>query len=65
MNLSVSEFITIVAFILLGYICIYSIVERICKCIEHKAIAESYAKFNEGMVKYEQSGNAKSSKTEK
>lgn len=65
MNLSVNEFVTIVAFILLVYICIYSIVERICKCIEYKANAESYAKFNERMIKYDQSRNAESSKTEK
>lgn len=32
------------------YICAYSLVDRICKCIEHCASAKGYAKLEEAKI---------------
>ena len=32
------------------YICAYSLVDRICKCIEHCALAKGYAKLEEAKI---------------
>ena len=31
----------------IGYVCLYSLVDRIMKCIEHCATAKAYSKFRE------------------
>lgn len=33
--------------ILIVYILVYALIDRICKCIEHCAIARAYGKFKE------------------
>lgn len=44
----------IVAFFIL-YLCIFALINRVCKCIEHCATAKAYGKFRESgvMVKME------------
>lgn len=32
------------------YICVYALISRICKCIEHCATARAYSKFRENGV---------------
>ena len=32
------------------YLCIYALISRICKCIEHCATARAYSKFRENGV---------------
>lgn len=39
----------IVAFFIL-YLCIYALINRVCKCIEHCATARAYSKFRENGV---------------
>ena len=34
----------------IAYICAYSLVDRICKCIEHCASAKEYAKLEEAKI---------------
>lgn len=42
-------------FITLIYMCIYSIVDRICKCVENKHMAEAYSNYvsRSGMTRTE------------
>lgn len=44
----------IVAFFIL-YLCVFALINRVCKCIEHCATAKAYGKFREAgsMVKME------------
>ena len=37
--------LSILGFILVGYLCIYSIVNRICECVEKTSVASAYEKF--------------------
>lgn len=39
----------IVAFFIL-YLCVFALINRVCKCIEHCAIARAYSKFRENGV---------------
>lgn len=39
----------IVAFLIV-YICVHALLNRICRCIEHCAIANAYSKFRENGV---------------
>lgn len=41
------EFWNVVMIIILGYVCVYGIVNRICKAIETAAMAQSYVKYVE------------------
>ena len=48
------------AIVLIGYICVYSIIDRICKCMENRAMSNAYNTFFknfDGGVVDEQSGN--------
>lgn len=49
---------------LVAYIMIYSIVDRICKCIEECATVNGYTKCMEESIKYEQSRDQKSGEEE-
>jgi hypothetical protein len=49
---------------LVAYIMIYSIVDRICKCVEECATVNGYTKCMEESIKYEQSGDQKSGEEE-
>ena len=44
MNFTVMQLIIM---FLIGYVCLYSLVDRIMKCIEHCATAKAYSKFRE------------------
>lgn len=39
----------IVVFFIL-YLCVYALINRVCKCIEHCATARAYSKFRENGV---------------
>lgn len=39
----------IVSFFIL-YLCVYALINRVCKCIEHCATARAYSKFRENGV---------------
>ena len=34
----------IILFVVVGFICIYAIIDRICKCVEHNHVAKSFEK---------------------
>lgn len=38
-----------IAFFIL-YLCVYALISRVCKCIEHCATARAYSKFRENGV---------------
>lgn len=38
-----------IAFLVL-YVCVYALINRVCKCIEHCATARAYSKFRENGV---------------
>ena len=41
------EFWNVVMLIILGYVCVYGIVNRICKAFETAALSKSYIKYVE------------------
>ena len=44
-------FIQYVIAFLIVYLCVYSLINRVCQCIEHCATARAYSKFREnGML---------------
>lgn len=43
-------FIETLIYILLSYLCLYALISRICKCIEHCASAKGYAKLEEAKI---------------
>ena len=45
--------IQIIIMFLIGYVCLYSLLDRVMKCIEHCATARAYGRFKEtgGMIK--------------
>lgn len=43
-------FIETLICILLAYICLYALISRICKCVEHCASAKWYAKLEEDKI---------------
>lgn len=40
-------FIQYVIAFLIVYLCVYSMINRVCQCIEHCATAKAYSKFRE------------------
>ncbi len=44
------NFLQIVAAVIILYLCIYALINRVCKCIEHCATARAYSKFRENDV---------------
>lgn len=40
-------FIEVLICILLAYICVYALIARVCKCVEHCATAKAFSKFRE------------------
>ncbi len=40
-------FVQIVIAFLIVYICVYTLINRVCQCIEHCATAKAYSKFRE------------------
>lgn len=43
-------FIETLICILLAYLCLYALIARICKCIEHCASAKGYAKLEDAKI---------------
>lgn len=41
------NFLQIVVAVIILYLCIYALINRVCKCIEHCATARAYSKFRE------------------
>lgn len=46
MNITLSETIQLIILIVLVYLCVYNIVDRICKCKEKCAEYEAVVKYN-------------------
>lgn len=42
--------IQIIIMFLIGYVCLYALLDRIMKCIEHCATARAYGRFREAGV---------------
>ena len=42
--------IQIIIMFLIGYVCLYSLIGRVMKCIEHCATARSYGRFKEAGI---------------
>lgn len=42
--------IQIIIMFLIGYVCLYAMVDRVMKCIEHCATAKAYGRFKEAGV---------------
>lgn len=42
--------IQIIIMFLISYVCLYALVDRIMKCIEHCATAKAYGKFKEAGI---------------
>ena len=60
--------IQIIIMFLIGYICLYTLVARVMKCIEHCATARAYGRFREAgvMIKMDDvAGGIAKSKEEK
>ncbi len=60
--------IQIIIMFLIGYICLYTLVYRVMKCIEHCATARAYGRFREAgvMIKMDDvAGGIAKSKEEK
>ena len=43
-------FMQLIIMFLIGYICLYTLVDRVMKCIEHCATARAYGRFREAGV---------------
>lgn len=43
-------FVEILTCILLAYLCLYALIARICKCVEHCASAKGYARVEEAKI---------------
>ena len=43
--------IQIIIMFLIGYVCLYALIDRVMKCIEHCATARAYGRFREAGVK--------------
>ncbi len=52
--------IQIIIMFLIGYVCLYALVDRVMKCIEHCATAKAYGQFREAgvMTKMDELGAA-------
>lgn len=42
--------IQIIIMFLIGYVCLYSLIDRVMKCIEHCATARAYGRFKEAGI---------------
>jgi hypothetical protein len=61
-------FMQLIIMFLIGYICLYTLVDRVMKCIEHCATARAYGRFREAgvMIKMDDvAGGIAKSKEEK
>lgn len=43
-------FIETLICILLAYLCLYALIARVCKCVEHCATARAFSKFRESGI---------------
>lgn len=43
-------FIETLICILLAYLCVYALIARVCKCVEHCATARAFSKFRESGI---------------
>lgn len=41
------NYVGAISFIVAIYLCVYALINRVCKCIEHCATAKAYGKFRE------------------
>ena len=61
-------FMQLIIMFLIGYICLYTLVDRVMKCIKHCATARAYGRFREAgvMIKMDDvAGGIAKSKEEK
>lgn len=42
--------IQIIIMFLIGYVCLYALIDRVMKCIEHCATARAYGRFREAGI---------------
>lgn len=42
-----TSFLQLLLLIFMIYVCIYTLVNRVCECLEKVSIAKSFSKFNE------------------
>ena len=61
--MNIQEFISIALLILLGSICFYTLLDRVCKCIEYCALTRSCTSGLEGLAN-EQGGDETSLEVE-
>lgn len=61
--MNIQEFIPIALLIFLGSICFYTLLDRVCKCIEYCALTKSCTSGLEGLVN-EQGGDETSLEVE-
>jgi len=40
-------FLQYLIIMVMGYLCLYSLISRICQCVEHCATAKAYGKYQE------------------
>ena len=59
------ELLKISLLIMLVYLCIYGVTNRICRCFEHCATAKSYEKFVENAEKTRENLSKNDKKEEK
>ena len=60
--MSVAEVILLFAIIIMVYACVYSLVDRICKCIEHVNTAKAYNDWIKEIGGHGTSGTTESKK---
>ncbi len=44
------SFIQLLIMLIIVYLCVYSLIDRVLKCIEHCATAKAYGKFREAGI---------------
>lgn len=57
MNITLSETIQLIILIVLVYLCIYNVIDRICKCKETCAEYKAFADYNKIKNKIEKDEN--------
>lgn len=57
--------IQIIIMFLIGYVCLYALIDRVMKCIEHCATARAYGRFREAGVKTKMDDVAAGSQNQK
>lgn len=45
------NFLQIITAVIILYLCIYALINRICKCVEHCATARAYSEFRENDIR--------------